>query len=396
MLKRSFAEFHAQRAQPEVAAALLRGQQALARLRSRPWPRSPLGTTREEAEVYYRACAAIEVQDSKIQDQVAGSRGAQQALTNGRVVLVEDERTGVTEVGVVVDSKEGGGGGGGGAKKRTVLALRRLAPEGIVGDSATTAGAGAGASVASVGSGGGGLPGFIKPGFGKKSDDLDGLLLVGKGSAGRCAATLPLFGEASGIPYLLSEVPARHIVGICTEKLRLNADAVLSGDPSSMAAAVAALTRVAENAGAGDPPLLDPVADLKLNGLKLVTAARERARLAALRSSLPLHRDPLLPEMLAIVRSEALLARRMAALAAKAGDAGLAQLPEFHQRVAVLQGMGYLEEDRTVTMKGRVCCEVRYIERKSLVRCFVFNRYILPSFYRDLFTAFPLVMKNQP
>lgn len=46
MLRRSFAEFHAQRAQPELLQALERGQAALARLHARPWPASPLGTTR--------------------------------------------------------------------------------------------------------------------------------------------------------------------------------------------------------------------------------------------------------------------------------------------------------------------------------------------------------------
>ena len=34
------------------------------------------------------------------------------------------------------------------------------------------------------------------------------------------------------------------------------------------------------------------------------------------------------------------------------------QMPEFHQRVAVLQQLGYLDEDRTVTLKGRVACEI--------------------------------------
>lgn len=46
MLKRSFAEFRSQRAQPELLEALEKGQAALARLRSRPWPVSPLATSR--------------------------------------------------------------------------------------------------------------------------------------------------------------------------------------------------------------------------------------------------------------------------------------------------------------------------------------------------------------
>lgn len=46
MLRRSFAEFHAQRAQPELLQALEKGQAALARLHARPWPVSPLETSR--------------------------------------------------------------------------------------------------------------------------------------------------------------------------------------------------------------------------------------------------------------------------------------------------------------------------------------------------------------
>ena len=33
-------------------------------------------------------------------------------------------------------------------------------------------------------------------------------------------------------------------------------------------------------------------------------------------------------------------------------------MPEFHQRVGVLQQLGYLAPDRTVELKGRVCCEI--------------------------------------
>ncbi len=35
------------------------------------------------------------------------------------------------------------------------------------------------------------------------------------------------------------------------------------------------------------------------------------------------------------------------------------QLPEFEQRVRVLQRLGYLADDRSVTLKGRACCEIQ-------------------------------------
>ena len=62
---------------------------------------------------------------------------------------------------------------------------------------------------------------------------------------------------------------------------------------------------------------------------------RLRAALAAERAALPAHRDPLLPELLAVVRSERLLATRLAAVARQASNANLQQLPEYHQRVQV-------------------------------------------------------------
>ena len=33
-------------------------------------------------------------------------------------------------------------------------------------------------------------------------------------------------------------------------------------------------------------------------------------------------------------------------------------MPDFETRVEVLQSLGYLDEDRTVTLKGRVACEI--------------------------------------
>lgn len=65
----------------------------------------------------------------------------------------------------------------------------------------------------------------------------------------------------------------------------------------------------------------------------LVGELRRRASLAERRSALRPHRDPLLPELLAVVRSEALLAGRLAAVVRQMSNANLQQLPEYHQRV---------------------------------------------------------------
>ena len=73
-----------------------------------------------------------------------------------------------------------------------------------------------------------------------------------------------------------------NIEAICKQKLRLDSEAVLGGDDQqALAGAVTQLQRSYEEAAAqgGDPPVLDPVADLKLNQLEVVDSVRERQRL---------------------------------------------------------------------------------------------------------------------
>ena len=67
MLRRSFAEFHAQQAAPEALEALRVGQERLAQLRARPWPHSFLGTSRRDVEEYHSAGRRIEELSSELQ-----------------------------------------------------------------------------------------------------------------------------------------------------------------------------------------------------------------------------------------------------------------------------------------------------------------------------------------
>ncbi|KAI3427058.1 hypothetical protein D9Q98_006998 [Chlorella vulgaris] len=469
MLKRSFAEFRSQRAQPELLEALEKGQAALARLRSRPWPVSPLATSREEMERYCRLSMDIEGLDARLQAEVMSTRAAQQALAEGRVVLLRvggSSGSGITELGVICgdsssttsgtaaasNSGTAGGTAGGGRGLDDLLGSRRSGVGGGLGfglggpqatagdgfggggstgssaaggrqyvmlylhrpsplDALTPAAATAAAPAAAVVGGGSGAgvaaPAGGSPAMGgrgvlgdpplmqlKKKDDDDDLLMMGMGGGGggkkgkkgggggggraqplslaalggggRAAAVarqpvaLPHAGEVGGAAYRLEPVASADLVAICKVKIRVDSEAVLGGDPAALAAAVTALVRVAEDAAAqgGDPPALDPVADLKLNSLDLVGDFRLRAQLAAERAAMPCHRDPLLPEMFAVARSERLLATRLAGVARRLSNASLAQLPEYRQRVKVLQRMGYLERDQSVTMKGRVACEV--------------------------------------
>ncbi|EFN56807.1 hypothetical protein CHLNCDRAFT_144334 [Chlorella variabilis] len=311
-------------------------------------------------------------------------------------------------------SEDGGGGGGAASgRKYAVLYLHRPSPLDpaapppagpAAADGSRQAAPAAATRPAAAAAAAGGPPGSgVPPGEPmlrlKKKDDDDDLLLMGRAAGGkkggkkggggggggrqaaaatlggglgggfgggpggrgaRPAVALPHAGEVAGVAFRLAQVAAADVVGICKVKIRVDGDGVLAGEGAALAAGVTALARVGEDAAAAgaDPPTLDPVADLKLNSIDLVGDLRLRAQLAAQQAAMRCHRDPLLPEMLAIARSERLLAARLGGVARQMSNASLAQLPEYHQRVKVLQRLGYLERDQAVTMKGRVACEV--------------------------------------
>ena len=106
---------------------------------------------------------------------------------------------------------------------------------------------------------------------------------------------LPRYGHApDGTSWVLRQIGAAQIEGICRSKVRVEADAVLSksSGPEALPAAVAELRRSADDAAAAgkEPETLDPIADLKVSTLDLVTAIRERQTLLARRAAMPCHR----------------------------------------------------------------------------------------------------------
>ncbi|KAI8471724.1 MAG: NUC185 domain-containing protein [Monoraphidium minutum] len=381
MLRRSFAEFHAQRAQPGRTAELDAGRQQLAAYAAAEWPSCLLGCSRDEVERYHAFGAAIDDLGGGLQDAIMSCRAAHQALTPGRAVMLRQAGSGVTELALVVgapdmapemlgtaqsDDMFGGGGIGKGARDRS-----------------------GGVGVGGAGPSGGGAaspdrrlwfvalhaPGPLDPPAATDSarmaaaaasldEEFAGFVLKGgsRGSASAAAqlpGPLPRYGEAGGEAYMLLEAPARDIVAICRARVKVDPAAVLSDGGRGLGHALRELRRIKDEARGCDPEALDPRSDLKLADPGLSTALTERARALAARGALRCHGCPGTPAQLALVASEAVLRRRVEALAHELSDASLQQLPEFHQRVSVLRDLGYVDAaDDTVTLKGRAACEI--------------------------------------
>ena len=77
MLKRSFAEFHAQRTAPAGAAELAAVEAELAAAAAAAWPATALGCGREEVEAYADVCEAIERLSGQLQvgEEARGREG---------------------------------------------------------------------------------------------------------------------------------------------------------------------------------------------------------------------------------------------------------------------------------------------------------------------------------
>lgn len=74
MLKRSFAEHHAQKAQPGNIAQVEKAEHAIQGLQNREWPSCYRSCSREEIESYHRHILAINEYNTKKKAQLMVSR----------------------------------------------------------------------------------------------------------------------------------------------------------------------------------------------------------------------------------------------------------------------------------------------------------------------------------
>ena len=218
------------------------------------------------------------------------------------------------------------------------------------------------------GGGGGGV--VLAGGFGKKGArggfGGSGALGSRADADGRAPAGLPWRLSSGGEDYLVASVPARAILAVTDAKLSADASAILAPPlgpgapaPAAAAAAARALSEFRRVLGEKNSPApLHPTRDLKLGDVAAVEACHEHARLVARIPPLPASARSKLREWTALLAARRRLAARVSRAEHDLSDANLRQMPDFEARVEVLRAMGYLDDDRTVTLKGRVACEI--------------------------------------
>ncbi|GMH32178.1 hypothetical protein BSKO_00012 [Bryopsis sp. KO-2023] len=344
MLKRSFAEFHAQKAQPGHMAQVEKAENAVKNLQTKGWPECYRKCSREIVQNYHRLTQSIRDFNEKkrLVATLLSQRKIQEALKPGRAILVSDPESGLLAAGVILGVPEDGPGFRGKSvastssnhsdKKFQVLSLHRRGP-------------------------------WEKDAIGENAEKELGLefggrilrksSLVGKNANGWGA--LPQYDKQAGSSFRLAEIDPMCIVQVFKEKVATDCEDILHNRESPHLAAVIKKLRDLEDKVAKDRIT---VVEVKLQGLALPHQMKRRQECIKELLQTPCHRCSCLVEKYSIIHTEHILKERLGALKHKMSDATLKQMPEFQNRVKVLEDMGYVDETGTVKLKGRVACEI--------------------------------------
>ncbi|XP_035476382.1 helicase SKI2W [Scophthalmus maximus] len=197
----------------------------------------------------------------------------------------------------------------------------------------------------------------------------------GEGKGNAVAALPHLYNTALFIPegpcsHTVQKLKFQDITGITVKTLKVIPDRIIDNynkrqqprfrhDPPGQAISTASqeLLRLAE-ANSGGLATLDPVNDLQL---KSVDVVEDSMRLRVLKESLQdftcIH-SPTFAEQFARVTERMSVQEELDRLLFLVSDQSLSLLPEYHQRIKVLQSLQYVDSSGAVQLKGRVACQI--------------------------------------
>ncbi|KAM9738445.1 superkiller complex protein 2 [Menidia menidia] len=184
-----------------------------------------------------------------------------------------------------------------------------------------------------------------------------------------------LFNTALFIPegpcsHTVQKLKLQDISAITVKTLKVIPDRIIDNykkrqqprfklDPPGQAISTATqeLLRLAE-ANPGGIASLDPVNDLQLKSVDVVEGSmRLRVLQESLRSFSCIH-SPTFAEHFARVQDRMSVQEELDRLLFLVSDQSLTLLPEYHQRIKVLQALQYVDSSGAVQLKGRVACQI--------------------------------------
>ncbi|KAF3961454.1 hypothetical protein CMV_013917, partial [Castanea mollissima] len=376
MLKRSFAEFHAQKKLPE--------QQKLLILKlAQPTKTIECIKGEPAIEEYYEMYSDAEKYGSAISEQVMQSPAAQQFLSPGRVVVVKSTSDQDHLLGVVVKAPSANN------KQYIVLVLKPNLP--VTAQSSQ-------ASSNSQDKRNANFPdGYFMVPKAKRAleEDYCSSVTPRKGS-GVINIKLPHCGAAAGVSYEVRGVDVTGFLCICNCKIKIDQARLL--EDSSSVAYSRTVQQLLELKSDGNkyPPALDPKKDLKLKDMNLVEDYNKWTDLLEKMSKNKCHGCIKLEEHIKLAKEIKRHKEEVNALKFQMSDEALQQMPDFQGRIDVLKDIGCIDADLVVQIKGRVACEMNSGEELICTECLFENQLddLEPEEAVALMSAFVFQQKN--
>ncbi|KAI3857454.1 hypothetical protein MKW92_033091 [Papaver armeniacum] len=356
MLKRSFAEFHAQKKLPEQQQLLMRKLAQIAKtvecIKGEP-----------AIEEYYEMLLEADAQRKFVLETLMQSTTAQGYLTPGRVVVVNLQSSQAQDhlLGVVVKVLSDVN------KRYIVLVLR---PDRPVSTQAPSASDKLQQKINDN------LPQgyFIAPKKQRGRDDE--YFSAGKSRKGKGTINieLPRRGSAAGMSYEVLEIDHKEFLSICNCKIKIDQVGLLEDDSNATYSKTVQQLSETKTSGNKYPQALDPIKDLKLKDVKSVEAYHAWNRLLLNMSMNKCHGCSKFEEHLAIVKESHRQKEEVNNLKFQLSDEALQQMPDFQGRIDVLKKVGCIDDDLVVQIKGRVACEMNSGEELISSECLFENQ----------------------
>ncbi|THU46300.1 hypothetical protein C4D60_Mb09t03470 [Musa balbisiana] len=353
MLKRSFAEFHAQKNLPEKERLLLQklrqSTKKIECIKGEP-----------AIEEYFEMASEAETHRQHILEAVLQSHSAQQFLSPGRVVVVKSQSAEDHLLGAVLKTPSA-------ANKQYIILV-------LIADNASQAPSMSSNKLQEEESQNFQQGYFITP-KGKRSMDEEYFSSVSsrKGS-GAINIKLPYYGSASGTNYKVIAIDNKDIVSICNCKIKIDQVRLLE-DPSNIAYSKT-VQQLLEKKHDGNkyPPALDAVKDLKLRDMDLVQRYHSYNKLLQNMAENKCHGCIKFNEHIMLIKEQNRHKEEVNALKYQMSDDALQQMPDFQGRIDVLKEIYCIDSDLVVQLKGRVACEMNSGEELICTECLFENQ----------------------
>ncbi|KAJ0987857.1 hypothetical protein J5N97_006213 [Dioscorea zingiberensis] len=371
MLKRSFAEFHAQKNLPEKEKLLM--------LKLAQTTKSIECIKGEPAiEEYLDMAIEAEAHRQDVSEVVMQSHTAQQFLLPGRVVVVRSPSADDHLLGVVLKTPSAT------LKQYIVLVVTTDAVSSMQ------------TSPASLNKQGNEEFYLLVP-KGKRGTDEEYYTAVNsRKGTGIVNIKLPYHGSASGVNYKVIGIEAKDFLSICNCKIKIDQVRLLE-DPSDMTYSKTVQQLLKQKAeGNKFPPVLDAVKDLKLKELVLVEKYHKYNGILQKMSENKCHGCMRLEEHITLQMERRRHKEEVNALKFQMSDEALKQMPDFQGRIDVLKEIHCIDSDLVVQIKGRVACEMNSGEELICTECLFDNQLddLEPEEAVALMSAFVFQQKN--